>query len=206
MSIQMSLVFVLLIFEVGLVSFLLLPFPPKIQNLLLKQYNSLVSNSNFRIILGFIDCLVGIMFVDSFKTGFGFAKPDEIIEFNKLNNNNQSPQSGNVWDNRAKIFYSQRNLYILGAILALQSAVWFMSFLLKSTVKNKTKLSELTKNNNNNSKLNVENDQLSAQLKEQVEKAELDVKTLQKQYDSLYDEYMKKNQAVEEPKAVKKDK
>lgn len=186
----MSLVFAILAAEVGIVSCLLLPLPPKLQKMLLDRYNSVLANSNMSIILVFVDALIGIMFVDAVKNGFGFlGKGDEIIEYSK-----------NVWDLRAKKFYNQRNLYILGAIIALQACVWFIMMMLTSTVKNKTKLANLSKGPG------AAQDAELAELKKQLEKEELDVKTLTKQYDSLWAEYQNKSTKDEETVVEKKDK
>ncbi|KAG0671298.1 hypothetical protein C6P40_005497 [Pichia californica] len=191
----MTLVFSLLTIEIGIVSFLLLPLPPKFQNFLLKKYNELLNNSNFKIILIFIDVLISIMFVDSCKNGIEFFKnKDEIIEFTNNKNN---------WDLKSKKFYSQRNLYILGAILSLQVAVWFMSILFKSIIKNKSLLVELSKDNNSSSSSTSSS---TVELQDKIKKAELDVSTLKKQYDSLYEQYEKKNSTPIESNTVKKDK
>lgn len=199
MSIQMTLVFALLAVEIGLVSFILLPLPPKVQNLVFTKYAETIRNSNFAIVLAFTDALVGVMFVDSFKNGFGFFdKKDEIIEFSK-----------NVWDARAKKFYSQRNLYILGAILALQASVWFIMMLLRSTVKNKALLASLSNESLSSSSSNVDiavKSEETEALEKEVAKAQLDVDTLKKQYDSLYAECQKKNSSPAESTTVKKDK
>lgn len=175
MSLQMSLVFTIAVLEMAIVSVLLLPLPMKVQNLLIQQYQNMLNNSNFKIVISFIDVIIGILFVDSFKNGFGMlnSKTDEIIEFNK----------SNIWDLRSKKFYSQRNLYILGSIFVFQGAIWFIIMLLKSTTKHKQELVNLSKQDN---KQNVE-------LDEEISKLELDVKTLNKQYDSLWEEYQKKN-------------
>lgn len=209
MSIQMTLVFVLLSVEMGVISFLLLPLPPKLQGYLLKLYNLASHNSNITIIVGFVDALLGIMFVDSFKNGFGLLsshnRGDEIIEYG-INKD--------VWDLRAKMFYSQRNLYILGAVLSLQVCIWFMTFLLRSTVKNKGKLVELSKEGTIASKKASSSDGLvddektsteTKELQQQVSKLELDVETLNKQYDSLFAQYEKKNAAPTESASEKKD-
>lgn len=177
----------------SIVGILLLPLPTKIQDFLITNYNKLIYNSNFAIILSFIDVLVGIMFVDAFKNGFGLLnKTDEIIEFNK-----------HIWDVRAKKFYNQRNLYILGAILALQVCIWFIIMLLKSTVKNKDKLVKLIKVDSSVTK-EESNDQI--ELKDQLSKLETDVKILKKQYDSLWVEYQRKNETTTEKDDNKKDK
>lgn len=196
MSIQMTLIFALLTVEFGLVSVLLLPLPPKVQNLVLRKYDEAISNSNFAIVLAFTDALVGVMFVDAFKNGFKLLeRGDEIIEFSK-----------NVWDARAKKFYSQRNLYILGAILALQACVWFMSMLLKSTVKNKALLGGLSNEGKTPSSSSDAKTPETEALEKELAKAQLDVDTLNKQYDSLFAEYQKKNATPAESDSTRKEK
>ncbi|ONH71132.1 Endoplasmic reticulum transmembrane protein 1, partial [Pichia kudriavzevii] len=82
-----------------IVGLLLLPLPPKLQTVLISNYDKLISNPNISIILSFIDVLIGIMFVDAFKNGFGMiGKEDEVIEYSK-----------NLWETRSRKFYSQRN-------------------------------------------------------------------------------------------------
>lgn len=200
MSIQMTLIFALLTVECGLVSILLLPLPPRVQSMVLRKYDETISNSNFAIVLSFTDVLVGVMFVDAFKNGFKLLeRGDEIIEFSK-----------NVWDARSKKFYSQRNLYILGAILALQACVWFMSMLLKSTVKNKALLGSLsnegrTPSSSSDADLSRKTPETET-LEKELAKVQLDVETLNKQYDSLFAEYQKKTATPTESDSVRKEK
>lgn len=184
----MSLVFFILIVEVAAVSLLLLPLPQKVQNVIVGKYDELLGNSNFAIVLSFLDVLISVLFVDSFKNGFGMlGKGDDIVEFSK-----------NVWDTRSKKFYAQRNLYILGAILALQVCAWFIIILLKSSVKNKEKLVKLSKIGSTNADCD--------KLKDDISKAELDIQTLNKQYDSLWEAYKAKDANVKESVTEKKDK
>lgn len=171
MSIQMSLVFIITIIEMVMISLILLPLPPKFQNLLIDKYSLLIKNSNFQIIIIFIDTLVSIMFVDACKNGLSWGKQDELIEFNK-----------NTWDEKAKKFYCQRNLYILGALLAFQICIWFLIMQLNSTIKNKDKLSKLIKEPNSKSEIEIE-----------LKKLEIDVKNLKNQYDSNWNEISKKD-------------
>jgi hypothetical protein len=206
MSIQMTLVFIVAAIESVIVAIQLLPLPAKLQNLLIQQYDKLIQNSNFAIIVAFIDVLVGIMFTDATKNGFTgwrFSKPDEIIEFSK-----------NVWDARAKKFYSQRNMYILGAIIALQGCMWFNVMMLRSMVKNKKKLVDLSKagsvhiDSTTNDTLDVViEDESTKELREELKKLETDVSALKKQYDNLWDAYKAKTSTVTVETVVeKKDK
>ncbi|GMM46878.1 hypothetical protein DAPK24_034530 [Pichia kluyveri] len=185
MSIQMNLVFTLLIIETIIISILLLPLPPKIQKKLINYYDLSIKNTNFSIILIFIDSLVSIMFVDSIKNGFKFNSSDEIIEFNK-----------NIWDNRSKKFYSQRNMYILGAILSIQMLIWFLIIMIKSIVKNKNILLQLSKE---------EEKSVDNELTTEYEKLKIDVDTLNKQYDSLWKAYSEKNKNETTEEDNKKD-
>lgn len=170
MSIQMSLVFIITIIEMVIISILLFPLPPKFQQLLIDNYKKIITTSNFQIIIIFIDALVSVMFVDACKNGLHWGnKQDEIIEFTK-----------NSWDERAKKFYSQRNLYILGALLAFQVCIWFLMMQLNSMIKNKGKLSNLVEN------------KIDLKLNDELKKLEIDVSNLRKQYDSAWDEYSKK--------------
>jgi hypothetical protein len=206
MSIQMTLVFIVAAIESVIVAIQLLPLPAKLQNLLIQQYDKLIQNSNFAIVVAFIDVLVGIMFTDATKNGFTgwrFSKPDEIIEFSK-----------NVWDARAKKFYSQRNMYILGAIIALQGCMWFNVMMLRSMVKNKKKLVDLSKagsvhiDSTTNDTLDVViEDESTKELREELKKLETDVSALKKQYDNLWDAYKAKTSTVTVETVVeKKDK
>ena len=204
MSIQMTLVFIVAAIESVIVAIQLLPLPAKLQNLLIQQYDKLIQNSNFAIVVAFIDVLVGIMFTDATKNGFTgwrFSKPDEIIEFSK-----------NVWDARAKKFYSQRNMYILGAIIALQGCMWFNVMMLRSMVKNKKKLVDLSKAGSvhidSKDTLDVViEDESTKELREELKKLETDVSALKKQYDNLWDAYKAKTSTVTVETVVeKKDK
>lgn len=188
MSIQMNLVFTLLIIETIIISILLLPLPPKVQKRLINYYDLSIKNTNFSIILIFIDSLVSIMFVDSIKNGFKFNSSDEIIEFNK-----------NVWDNRSKKFYGQRNMYILGAILSIQMLIWFLIIMIKSIVKNKNVLLQLSKGEEKS----VDNE--DNELTTEYEKLKIDVDTLNKQYDSLWKAYSEKNETATTEEDNKKD-
>lgn len=180
MSIQMSLVFALTTLEMVIVGLLLLPLPPKLQTVLISNYDKLISNPNISIILSFIDVLIGIMFVDAFKNGFGMiGKEDEVIEYSK-----------NLWETRSRKFYSQRNMYILGAVLSFQVCIWFIMMLLKSTVKHNDLLSGKIAQREGDKAANEKPD---PELAERARVLELDVETLKKQYDQLWAEYSKKN-------------
>lgn len=172
MSIQMSLVFAITIVEMALIIILLFPLPTKFQQLLLNKYKIYTTTSNFQIVLIFIDALVSVMFVDACKNGLQWGKGDEIIEFSK-----------NTWDEKAKKFYSQRNLYILGALLAFQVCIWFLMMQLSSIIKNKNKLTVL---------VTAEKKPANAEIEKELKKLELDVSNLKKQYDSAWEQYSKR--------------
>lgn len=182
MSIQMTIVFTITVIEMILISLLISPLPVKFQNLILNKFEELINNRNFQIILAFSDVLISIMFVDACKIGISQNWRNDyenggIVEFsNKVRSI--------TWDSRAKIFFGQRNMYVLGAVLVMQIITWFIILQIKSIIKNKKNLSDLVVKNESKFDNKIEESELN--------KLQIDVDTLRKQYDSAWESYKNK--------------
>ncbi|ODV77686.1 uncharacterized protein CANTADRAFT_279185 [Suhomyces tanzawaensis NRRL Y-17324] len=108
MSIQMLIIFGLLILQMSLLVVLLLPLPHIVRVRLIKISDSLEKNPNFTVVLVFSIILLGMQFLDC------------------LNKLKRFTDHGDVWnhDQMASKFYAQRNLYLTGAVLYLYLAIY----------------------------------------------------------------------------------
>lgn len=159
MSIQLTITFASLITLSVILGILLMPMPTRLLGTIVSTIETSMQNKQMKVALLMFTLITALSFIDALRVGM-FQGKEDIVEF-----------SQSVWDQRAKKFYSQRNMYIFGFILFLQFALIFISMLIKSTLKNKTKLGQLS-----------ENDGVSTDLKNELLKKKADLETLKNQY------------------------
>ncbi|KAG7784031.1 hypothetical protein KL910_002546 [Ogataea haglerorum] len=192
MSLQMMIVFGLLVTEMTLMTILVMPLPHKVQNGFVNLAYKLLQNPNVKVGLVFGASVLGMMFMDALRT----AVPKIPEEYRP-----GMPASGNVppvpsmiagatWSEvRARKFYSQRNMYLTAGALFLGIAIYFNIILLKSLVKNKEKLIKTTTVGKGKKAVStVEYEELKQVLK----KKEIDVENLKKQITRLHEAYQNK--------------
>lgn len=189
MSLLMSIVFAVLVFEMTLLAIMLLPLPQGMQRSLVTTIDSLLRNSQIRVGLSFIALIVSLMFFDAVKTSFPH-KDSSFAAFSAQSYPVTKTIGQSIWDVRSKKFYAHRNMYITGAVLYLMVAIYFNDLLLSSIVRNKEKLIKATdpkaKQTEKTSSIEYEKLQHELKLKED------DVATFKRQLNGMHAEYQKK--------------
>lgn len=163
MSIQLTITFAALISLCGILGMLLVPLPTRVLASFVSAVESAMANKQVKVVAIMFTVITSLSFFDALRVGVLQGR-DDIVEFGA------SAVAGSVWDLRAKKFYSQRNMYIYGFILYLEVALVFISMLIKSTLKNKTKLADLAENG------------VASDLQTELEAKKRDVATLKAQY------------------------
>jgi len=188
MSLLMSIVFAVLVFEITLLAIMLLPLPQGMQRSLVLTIYSLLQNAQIRMGIYFIALIVSLMFFDAAKTSF--PREDHSFSAFEAQNYPVTKTIGqSIWDVRSRKFYAHRNLYITGAVLFLMIAIYFNALLLSSIVRNKEKLAELTNpNKSTKGTSSIEYEKLQHELKQKED----DVRTFKKQLKGIHAEYQKK--------------
>lgn len=143
MSIQMSLVFGALILEMVTLLLMVLPLPHPVRVKIMDIATLLRNLKNFKIGFWFTVILLSMQFADCIQ---------RLERFGNLGNpyfalNSQNKQFGTMsYDQLASKFYSQRNLYITGAVLYLMLAIYTVSTILKKLVSKETEFRQLAAN------------------------------------------------------------
>ncbi|KAG7838021.1 hypothetical protein KL943_000097 [Ogataea angusta] len=193
MSLQMMIVFGLLVTEMTLMTILVMPLPHKVQDGFVNLAYKLLQNPNVKVGLVFGASVLSMMFMDALRT----AVPKIPKEYHP-----GMPSSGNLppvptmmagatWSEvRVRKFYSQRNMYLTAGALFLGIAIYFNIILLKSMVKNKEKLIKATVVSKDKKK-GVSTVEYEV-LKQVLKKKELDVENLKKQIKGLHEAYQSK--------------
>ncbi|CUM46362.1 uncharacterized protein AC631_03985 [Debaryomyces fabryi] len=189
MSIQMSLVFGALILEMVTLLLMVLPLPHPVRVKIIDISILLRNLKNFRIGLWFTVILLSMQFMDCIQ---------RLQRFGHLGNpyfalNSQNNQFGTMsYDQLASKFYSQRNLYITGAVLYLMLAIFTVSTILKKLVLKESEYRKLSASEaEGNSKVTGEGQESSevAKYKKLIEQKEIDIATLKKQVGGLQKSY-----------------
>ncbi|KAH3671035.1 hypothetical protein OGAPHI_000746 [Ogataea philodendri] len=193
MSLQMNLIFGLLVFEMALMAVLVSPLPHKVQDAAVNAAYRLLQNQQVRVGLVFGASVLAMMFIDASRTAMPYI-PKEFYTGGAGSGANLPPVppmfAGASWSEvRVRKFYAQRNMYLTGATLFLGLAVCFNIRLLKSLVKNKMLLIDAGKaSDEKTGTTTVEFEELKQELK----KKELDVENLKKQIKGLHTAYQQK--------------
>lgn len=188
MSIQMSLVFGALILEMVTLLLMVLPLPHPVRVKIIDISILLRNLKNFKIGLWFTVILLSMQFMDCIQ---------RLQRFGHLGNpyfalNSQNNQFGTMsYDQLASKFYSQRNLYITGAVLYLMLAIFTVSTILKKLVSKETEFRKLSSGEAKGDSKVANEEELNevAKYKKLIEQKETDIATLKKQIGGLQKSY-----------------
>lgn len=159
MSIQLTITFGALLALVGMLTLLVLPLPTRVTATVVQTAQKALQNKQANVVLLVFTAMTVLSLGDSIRVGILQGKED-IVEF--------SASGATSWDNKAKKFYAQRNMYIYGSILFCEAALVFLSWLVCSLDKNKQKLAPLASSSSGAGQLSELEQQLAAK------KADLD--------------------------------
>lgn len=182
MSIQMSLVFGVLVVQMVVLFVLLLPLPLMLRQNLVKAATALRQNTNFKVGLYFSSVLMLLQFVDCVKKLQRFSNVENPYFAQSINSARRSEM---LYDRLALKFYAQRNLYITGAVLYLALSINTVVSILRNLVNKETQLRQ--------KKLQPSGEkEKQAMLREKINQRDLDITVMKKQlersqaaYDSL---------------------
>lgn len=130
MSLQMTLVFAVLVTQMVVLTVLVLPSPYVVRKNLVKVYNMLKSNSNVKVGVIFVSVLMLLQFFDCWNRLKKFHHHTKGLH-------EMTPE------HLATKFYSQRNLYISGAVLYLGLAIGTVMTIIDKLVLKLTHIREL---------------------------------------------------------------
>ncbi|EER35263.1 conserved hypothetical protein [Candida tropicalis MYA-3404] len=179
MSLQMSLAFCTLIGPMAILLTLVLPLPYVVRQKIVDITFALQKNQNFRVGVVFSIVLMGMQLLDCVQ---------RLRKYADIENPNFP---GIDYDRLASKFYSQRNLYLSGAILYLQVAIGTVVTIVRKMVL-KEKLFRQSKTNTVDDAAEVEKLKHLIELKQQdIDVFKKQVANLQKAYDTLTPEEKK---------------
>ncbi|CCE89068.1 Piso0_001866 [Millerozyma farinosa CBS 7064] len=193
MSIQMSLIFGTLLLQMTALLVILLPLPLKARKAIVNMAESLKSSKNFNIGLWFSLILLGLQFADCFNRLQRFShigNPYLLVSSRDID------YSAISYDQLASKFYSQRNLYLTGAVLYLTLAINTVLGILKKLV------SKATEYNKISSEGTEETEPSEAEkLKSEIKSKDASITGLKKQIEGLQTSY----DSLNETKSVSKE-
>lgn len=165
----MTLVFVTLVSEMAILLLLVLPLPHLVRRKFIGTIDVLQKNQNVKVGIIFFTVILGLQFVDCVNRlqKMDFIKNPYYASSNGMLNNEQL----------ASKFYSQRNLYLSGAVLYLELAIYSVITIVRKLVLKETKLRA------GNDDGEVE------KYTELVKLREKDIEVLRKQIDGIQREY-----------------
>lgn len=178
MSIQMSLVFGVLITEMVVLFIYLLPMPFIVRQKLVDGAAAVRRNTNFKVALVFSTVLMSLQFMDCLKKLKRYAHTD-----NPYFAQNAVRGSDMLYDQLALKFYAQRNLYITGAVLYLGLSINTVVLILRDLVSRKAELRKLLLATRGSDATVVEH------LRKEVHQRELDLEIMKKQLSSALAAY-----------------
>lgn len=182
MSIQMSLVFGVLVTQMAILFVFLLPMPLSIRKNLVNGAAAVRLNANFKVGLIFSSILMILQFMDCLKKLQRFSHVENPY-FAQMN----TARGGDMlYDQLALKFYAQRNLYITGAVLYLGLSINSVVSILRNLVFKQIELKKLQL------QPKVDDSETLAKLRKELAQRELNIETMKKQikgaqvaYDSL---------------------
>ncbi|ODV65096.1 hypothetical protein HYPBUDRAFT_114191 [Hyphopichia burtonii NRRL Y-1933] len=182
MSLQMSLVFGALIGQMGILVLLLLPLPLSVRTKIVEIYDLLGNSTNVKVGIVFSVSLLGLSFIDCVQRlgRYGFNSP-YFTNFNAV-----ASQGNLTYDQLATKFYTQRNLYLNGAVLYLTLSIYTMITIIKKLVKKEIEYRNLSQINEGEF---ASNEEEIAKYKELIKQKEIDIKTFKKQVEGLQKSY-----------------
>ncbi|CUM67092.1 uncharacterized protein PRCAT00004781001 [Priceomyces carsonii] len=177
MSIQMTLVFGLMTAEMAYLLVLLLPLPFAIRKKILQLSEMVKSSQRFKVTLIFFTILLGMQFMDCLNRL-------KKLEFQRNPYFTQDYQPQRIsYDQLASKFYSQRNLYITGAVLYLELSIFTVMKVFKKIVLKEESFRSLL------SKVPPKEDEEVEKYKSLIKKKQLDIDTFRKQIEGLQASY-----------------
>lgn len=128
----MSLVFGVLMAQLATLVLLLLPLPHRVRSKLLDVSAMLQKSTNYKVGVIFVTALLGLQFMDCLN---------KVKRYSHMTNpyfaqmaNPQQMTASLLFDQLASKFYAQRNLYITGAVLYLEMAIYTVITILRKLV------------------------------------------------------------------------
>lgn len=170
----MTLIFGALMGQMVVLSLLLLPLPFKFRRKILDVATLLEQSTNFKVGLVFSTALLGLSFFDCVNRLSRFSSFSNQPYFTTLN-----LQSGALThDQLATKFYTQRNLYLNGAVLYLELSIYTIVGVLRKLVKKEAEFRALTSINKGD--FASESEEIE-KYKDLIKQKEIDISTLKKQ-------------------------
>lgn len=160
--------------QMVVLSLLLLPMPFKFRRKLLDVATLLEQSTNFKVGFVFTTALLGLSFFDCVNRLSRFSSYSNQPYFTTLNF-----QSGALThDQLATKFYTQRNLYLNGAVLYLELSIYTIVGVLRKLVKKETEFRALTSIKKGD--FASESEEIE-KYKDLIKQKEIDISTLKKQ-------------------------
>lgn len=188
MSLQMNLIFGGLVGQMAVLLLLLLPLPHVVRVKILDIANLLKKQIHFKVGVVFSTSLLGLSFFDCINR----LKRFDNITAPYFTTFNQQAAGSLSYDQLATKFYTQRNLYLTGAVLYLELSIYTIVGVLTKLVNKETEyraLKEIQKGEFANEKEEVE------KYKELIKQKSIDVELLTKQVENLQQAYDKLSDA-----------
>ncbi|KAK6456614.1 ER 25 kDa transmembrane protein [Scheffersomyces xylosifermentans] len=186
MSIQMTLVFVTLIGQMVVLLLLVLPLPHVVRTKIVDLTWVLQKSQNFKVGVAFSIILLGLQFLDCvarLKRIEGYA--DAPFYLNSLGGTDQHARSVSLTHEQlATKFYSQRNLYLSGAVLYLMLAIGTVITIVRKLVHKEAEYRKLTSAGKFGS-----DDEEVEKYKQLIKLKEIDIQTFKKQLGGLQSAY-----------------
>lgn len=180
MSLQMSLIFAALCGEMITLFSLVCPIPHPVRVRMMHAIEVLRTLNNFKIGVIFTTILLGMQFMDCINRLKKFLELGNPY-FGSFSTTNQQIAGSLTSGQLASKFYAQRNLYLTGAVLYLELAIWVVVGIVEKLVAKETQLRVL------NSK--ATSDEEAEKYKELIRKKDVDIKALKLQIDGLQRAY-----------------
>lgn len=180
MSIQMSLVFAALCGEMLTLFLLVCPLPHPVRVRMMNALSAMRALNNFRIGYIFATILLGMQFMDCVNRLKKFLELGNPY-FGGYSTSSQQIAGSLTSGQLATKFYAQRNLYLTGAVLYLELALWVVVGIVEKLVSKETQLRAVT------SKPSSQKEE--EELRELIRKKDIDIKTLKLQLDGLQRAY-----------------
>lgn len=195
MSIQMTLVFGVLLVEMAGLILLLLPLPYVVRTKILDASAFLKRNNNVKVGVVFLGLLMGLQFLDCVRKVQRYAQTENpyFAQYNTA----QQMSAGLLHDQLALKFYAQRNLYITGAVLYLALSINTVESILRKLVSKEAAYRAGKKLTAADTTRDEEVESLRALIKQR----EMDIEAMKKQLNGVQTAY----DALSAPEARSKD-
>lgn len=191
MSLQMLLVFGTMIFQMITLLLFVLPLPLMVRSQIVTLYTKITTAQNFRIFLMFSITLMSLQFYDCIQRLEKYRRVQE----------NDVLQGFVNYDKLASKFYSQRNLYLSGAILYLLMGIYTVASIVKKLVLKEKLYRELIAERDDGSKTGKSDDSEEiVKVKHLIELKQKDINALKKQLNGLQTAYDGLNKGEERSK------